>query len=205
MSRGEVLRALTLPALVVLTNDGSNADWKGMLLSGGVSGIGGSGSAVAARELCTVFPSISRWGLGRVLGQLYESLPLPIGAAKLSYLLFCLPTAPVAAAMWLVAKVIGERYVLTMDAVERRRSIGGGLVARVPLADVAEVKSVRQPWEQMFRSGTVSLVDATGRELMSLGGVSDPESFAATIRDAVTARKMVAASVAHIAARRVER
>lgn len=173
-----------------------------MKLTGGANGMVGGGSAVAARELCSVFPSISRWGLGRALGVLYESLPMPIGAAKLSYLLFCLPTAPLAAGLWLVAKVIGERYVLTMDAVERRRSIGGGLLARVSLAEVAEVKTVRQPWEQMFRSGTVSLVDANGRELMSLGGVSDPEAFAGTIRDAVTATRMVSASVAHIAARR---
>lgn len=154
------------------------------------------------RELCATFPSISRWGPGQALGRLYESIPVPLGSAKLSYLLFCLPTAPLAAALWLLAKVIGERYVATTATVERRRSIGNALVAKVDLCDVVDIRVLRQPWEAMFRSGTVVLVDATGRELMSLAGVSDPESFAGTVRDALVAGKTVAASLSHIAARR---
>ncbi len=153
-------------------------------------------------ELCATFPSIARWGVGRALGRLYESIPVKIGSAKLSYLLFCLPTAPVAAGLWVLAKVIGERYVVTTATVERRRSIGDALVARVAISDVAEVRVTRQPWEAVFRTGTVSLVDGNGRDVMVLDGVSDPDCFAGTIQDALTSGRTVAASLAHIAARR---
>jgi hypothetical protein len=70
------------------------------------------------------------------------------------------------------------------------------------MADVAEVRVARQPWEAVFRTGTVSLVDANGRDVMVLAGVSDPDCFAGTIQDALTSGRTVAASLAHIAARR---
>jgi hypothetical protein len=151
--------------------------------------------------LCVVYPSIARWPVGRWLGRLYESIPLRVAGTKLSYLLYCLPTAPLVASLYGLQKVIGEKYVLTTSAVERRRSIGNALVEAVPLDDVATVEVIRSEWEPLYRTGTVLVRSAEGTVRLTCAGVPDPDAFAGTIRDAVVARRTVTASLAHLARR----
>jgi hypothetical protein len=154
-----------------------------------------------AALLCVVYPSIAGWPVGRGLGRLYESIPVRVGGIKLSYLLFCLPTAPLAASLYGLQKLLGEKYVLTTAAVERRRSIGNALLEAVPLDEAGTVEVERSDWEALFRTGTVRVRSAEGQVRMIFAGVSDPDAFAGTIRDALVARRTVAASMAHLARR----
>ena len=42
----------------------------------------------------TEFPSVAASGIGRLIGQIMDSIPIRIFGVKLSYLLFGLPLAP---------------------------------------------------------------------------------------------------------------
>lgn len=154
------------------------------------------------RTLEAVYPSVGASALGRSLGSLFDSVPLKINGVKLSYLLFCLPLAPVALTIYLLQKVAGSCYVLTNRSVEIRNIIGRGLVEKIPLAGIEQVNVVTQAGQAFFRAADLELVNARGDVLMRLEGVPWPDRFRQVILDAREARKRSDESLARIEARK---
>lgn len=136
-------------------------------------------------------PSIACTRLGAGLGWLYESLPGLTPRMRWSHLLFCIPTAPVGAGLWLWLKGTGDRYVLTTSTVERRRNVGDRVLERVELAMVEDVRLETGPGDHFFRAGTLVMVGAENVSLMQWRGVAEPAAVRRTILDAVEgARRM---------------
>jgi hypothetical protein len=130
-------------------------------------------------------PSIASTSVGAWLGCLYESLPRLTPRLRWSHLLFCLPTAPLGAGLWLWLKGTGERYVLTTATVERRRNIGDRVLERVELAAVEEVRVETGVGDGFYGAGTLVMVGAGNVSLMTWHGVAEPQGVRRTILDAV--------------------
>lgn len=146
----------------------------------------------------SVYPSIGGTALGRALGGLYESLPLPIYGIKLSHLLFPLPTSPLAVAEFFRLKLTGDVYCITNRSVQIRKSLGNNLVRAIPLSSIASVVVDRDPQQAFYKSGNLSLRDQGGAELMELVGVPYPDVFRQTILEAVEARRGVELALGRI-------
>ncbi len=147
------------------------------------------------------FPSISAWGLGRFLGMIYDCIPTRIWGVKLSHLLFVLPSAPVAAALYLMTKLFGDRYVLTNRSVQRWTVLGNRQLLSVPLTEIADVEINPLPGQEFFRAADVVLANAKGDPLTTLQAVPHPEVFREWILKARDARSLTEESLATIAAR----
>lgn len=161
-----------------------------------------SGVSVGSNAtVMVVYPSIACTGLGRGLGKLYDSIPTRIGGIKLSNLLFVLPTAPIAALIYLILKVSGERYVLTNDSVQRWKSFGSLRLGSVNLADVDQVVVHREPGAEFYKAADLYLLGKTGDRLMVLSGVPYADIFRRTILEARESRTQVAAALETIRAR----
>lgn len=154
------------------------------------------------RILEAVYPSVGASGLGRTLGGIFESIPLKLNGVKLSYLLFCLPLAPFALALYLLQKVVGSCYILTNRSVEIRKIVGRVLVEKVPLSGVDAVNIVPHAGQAFFRSADVELVNARGDVILRLDGVPWPDRFRQVILDAREARLKSDESLARINARK---
>lgn len=145
-----------------------------------------------------LYPSIAMTGLGQFLNQLYESIPVKINGVKLSYLLFVLPTIPLALLAYFALKVGGSRYVVTNRAVKRMASLGYRQQQEVPLEQISQVLVDPDSRLYFFRTGDVRLVNAAGDTLDLLRGVPYPDRFVQVITEARDARKYVGASLAAI-------
>ena len=148
------------------------------------------------------YPSIAATGLGRLIGMICTSIPVRIGGVPLSCLLFGLPLAPLGAALYLSQKVLGDRYLITNQAVEIRKSIGGNLVKRVELASIANVTISVQAGQAFSRAGNLELRDAKGSILAVLQGVAWPERLKSALLEARQARVSNDAAFAQIQARK---
>ncbi|MFN0195320.1 MAG: hypothetical protein ACKVT0_01135 [Planctomycetaceae bacterium] len=146
-------------------------------------------------EIQTIYPSISSWGMGKVLGQLYDSIPIKIGGIKISYLLFPLPTHPLPLFLYLLMKVIGQRYMLTNRAVQIWKSLGNQMESQVLLNDIAEIVTVEQPGQAFYHAADLQFYDSAGKKIFTLEGIARPEGFRQSILKARDARKQVAASL----------
>ncbi|MGE3314744.1 MAG: PH domain-containing protein [Planctomycetaceae bacterium] len=155
----------------------------------------------AETEITTEYPSIASTPLGRMLGSLYDSIPVRINGIKLSYLLFPLPTAPIGLLVYLYLKVSGRRYRLTNRSVQIWSMIGERLFTSGALSDIAEIRVQELPGQRFFKAGDIVLLRADGSTLVRLEGVVRPEIFRETILEARDARKNVEASLARIQAR----
>jgi len=158
-------------------------------------------SAGVETVVMNVWPSVCATGPGRLCGRSYDSIPYKINGIKLSYLLFTLPTIPIALVLYFWLKLFGERYTLTNQAVERWSSLGTRRVARVPLEDVGTVAIVQHPGQAFYHAADLELRDKGGNRLMTLAGVPRADVFRQTILKARDARQQVAASLATINAR----
>jgi hypothetical protein len=148
-----------------------------------------------------VYPSMAATGLGRALGNLYESIPLKINGIKLSHLLFPLPTSPGALKIYFYMKIFGNRYVLTNRSVQIWKALGNQMVSEVPLADVAEITLHQSSGQVFFKASDLSLLGADGKLLLQLDGIPNAEVFRETLLKARDARRQVQASLETIAAR----
>jgi hypothetical protein len=136
------------------------------------------------RPVMTVYPSIASLGVGRALGALYESIPVRIGAVKLSHLLFPLPTAPLAMSLYFGLKAAGPRYLLTTHRLRVVRGLSAKPGPEVPLDEVGRVEVVTSFGRRFFKAGDLVVRDHMGTERLRLGGVVRPEMFRRTILDA---------------------
>ena len=63
-------------------------------------------SPTSESRIMTEFPSVAASGIGRLIGQIMDSIPLSIFGVKLSYLLFGLPLAPLGMLLFLLEQAI---------------------------------------------------------------------------------------------------
>lgn len=152
-------------------------------------------------EIAVRYPSIAATGVGRFLGALLDCVPVKIWGVKISYLLFGLAIAPIAALWYLTLKVLGERYVLSNRAVSRWAAIGHQRLQNVPVVDIAEVTIQQQPGQSFYDAGDVYLLNAKGDPVMVLEGVSYPEILKANILETRDAEVLVQQTQKVIAAR----
>lgn len=162
-----------------------------------IAGVSSSGEVEIRRK----YPSIGATGIGQVLGSIYESIPAKICGVKLSYLLFVLPSAPLAILGYVVEKVFGEKWILTNRSIQRWASLGTRQIQSVSLTDVAEIAIETSPGMIFYRCGTLHLQDAKGKTLMELKGVNQPEIFRETLLKSRESRTQVEAALATIEAR----
>lgn len=149
-----------------------------------------------------VYPSIACTKLGQGMGKLYESLPMRIGGVKLSNWLFVLPTAPIAALIYLVLKVAGERYVLTNDSIQRWKSFGTLRLGQVSLSDIDQVTVYQEPGQAFYKAKDIYILGKAGDRLMVLQGVPYADIFRQTILEARDSRMQVSAALETIRARK---
>ena len=158
-------------------------------------------SAGVETEITTVYPSMASTWVGRILGALYESIPLRINGIKLSHLLFPLPTSPMALLMYLFLKVAGRRYRLTNRAVQVWSMLGQRLYSQALLADIREIELEQSRGQVFYKAADLVLRGADGTPLLRLEGVPRAEVFRRTILEARDARSQVESSLARIQAR----
>ena len=82
-----------------------------------VQAIAGVSPSSEAR-IMTEFPSVAASGIGRLVGQIMDSIPISIFGVKLSYLVFGLPLAPLGMLLFLLNRPFGDRYILTNRNVQ---------------------------------------------------------------------------------------
>lgn len=162
-----------------------------------------SGVSAAGKQalIMAVYPSIGGTILGKLLGQLYESIPIRIFGIKLSHLLFPLPTSIIAIQIYAHLKLFGEVYALTNRTVQLRRSIGNRLLREVPLTDVNQVVIRQEPGQSFYPAADIYLLNKAGDTILSLPGVLRADVFRQTILEARNSRNQVASSLATINAR----
>lgn len=159
-------------------------------------------SAGSESLLETSCPSIASSPIGRLLGQICDSIPLRIGGVKLSHLLFALPLAPFALIGYAVVRGTGNRYEVTNRSVRIRKLVGGTLLRQVALTDFADVAIEVLPGQEFYHAGDLHLVDGKGADVLVLPGVSRPERLRQVILKARTARIQSDASLKTIQARK---
>jgi hypothetical protein len=152
-------------------------------------------------EIRTKYPSIGPTPIGRILSFIYDLIPVRIYGFRLSCLLFGLPTAPLAVAGYVFAKIAGERWVLTNRSIQRWSSLGKRMLQSVSLTDIDEIAIEYEPGENFFRCANLHLQGAGGKTLMVLRGVNYPEVFRETLLKSRESRTQVEESLAIIQAR----
>ena len=135
-----------------------------------------------------VFPSISASGLGRILGQLMDAIPLSVNGIKISQLLFGPLVAPLALVGYLQFKVTGPVYVLTNRSVKTVSALARNLVQTVALSEIDNIEIRELPGQAFYQAGDLLLLNARGDALMTLAGIPRPARFRQVILDARDAR-----------------
>jgi len=162
-----------------------------------ISGVSAGKEAVVQ----IVHPSVAATNFGRLLGILYDSIPVKIGGVKLSQILFALPTAPLGMVVYLWIKVFGAKYVLTNRSVQIMGSLTGRVIDQVALDKVANVRIRLEPGQAFYPAGDLYMVNAKGESLLVLPGVPWPDVFQHIILEARDARVLTESSLKTIGAR----
>lgn len=166
-----------------------------------VQAIAGVNPGSEARVM-TEFPSVGASGIGRLIGQIMDSIPIRIFGVKLSYILFGLPLAPLGMLLFLLNRPFGARYILTNRNVQVWSSLGTQRTGVVDLNDIASVEIDQLPGQAFFRSADLRLKGASGQTLLKLSGVCDPGAFRNAIQRVVQSRRLVQSSLATIDGRK---
>ena len=144
------------------------------------------------------YPSIASTETGQFLGRLYESFSGKILGIRLSHLLFVLPTAPLAALIYLMQIVIGKRFRLTNQALEVRSMLGERLFERVELDKIGSIDIEQQAGQEFYHAADLIVKNTNGDKLFVMEGISRPYVFQRNIQEAQQAKSQVAAALAHI-------
>lgn len=173
-----------------------------------IAGVSGGADNV----VMSVYPSISTTGLGRLLGRLYESIPIKLNGVKLSHLLFALPSSPLPFLIYFWLKIAGRRYVLTSRSLQiwqiRLWAMfvldfsGDRMVEEIPLPAVSEVDVEQFPGHVFYRAADLVLYDSEDGVLGRLEAVPRAEIFRQIILDTRDALTQTEAALATIAARK---
>ncbi|MFP6701616.1 MAG: hypothetical protein VB861_07710 [Planctomycetaceae bacterium] len=156
------------------------------------------------RTVIAVWPSIASTGVGRMIGSLIQSAPeirLPVLNVNLA-LAPTLLLGPIAAAVYLWVKVIGQRYTVTNRRVLIQGSLTRKLNEQVSLEQIAEVAvAPYRDGQEFYHSADVVLLDQAGKELMRLEAVMRPGVFRQNILETRDARVKVQDALDTIQAR----
>ena len=134
-------------------------------------------SAGSENQLMTKWPSIAALGLGRFLGQLMASVPIRF--------LLALPVgAPVGVLLYFVQKVTGERFTITNKSVQRWTGLGGRMIQRIELSDIAKIEVRQQSGQAVYNASDLLLLNAKGDVAMRLEGLPHAEIFRENITKA---------------------
>ncbi len=155
-------------------------------------------SAGVENVVMVVFPSISALGLGRLLGRLCESIPFRVNGIKISHLLFALPISPIAAVLYLMQKVIGNKYVVTNRSLQIWKAMFNRLVSSAALSDIGDVEVVELPGQSFYKAAELVVLGKNGEVLMRLGGVPRAEVFRHNVLETCAARTENDAALATI-------
>ncbi len=158
-------------------------------------------SAGTETQLMTKWPSISALGLGRVVGQVLEMFPIRFLGLKVSNLLFGLPMAGPAVGLYFAQKIVGERYTITTKSVQRWTGLGGRMIQRIELGDIASMQVQQQPGQEFFQASDVLLLNEKGDVIMRLEGLPHADIFRQNISKAKESVLSVQASLKTIQAR----
>ena len=115
--------------------------------------------------------------------------------------MFTLPTAVFGVCEYARLKVFGVRYVLTNRAVQRTTTLGGRVLAELPLEQIAEVAVFQSPGQRFYKSADLELMADDESPLMRLEGIKRAEVFRQTILKTRDARVLVESSLAQIQSR----
>ena len=151
-----------------------------------------------------VYPSIAAISPGRVIGRLCESIPLKINGIKLSVLLFGLPSGGIGSVLYLLGKVMGEKYVITSQSVEKWKMLLGvqsRLLGAVELGEIDSISLEELAGQGFYNAADVVLHDASGKEILRFEGVQRADVFAQNIIEARDANVQTKAAMEVIAAR----
>ncbi len=159
-------------------------------------------SPTSEARIMTEFPSVAASGIGCLIGQIMDSIPISIFGVKLSYILFGLPLAPLGALLFLLNRPFGSRYILTNRSVQIWSALGTQRTAVVDLNDIADVNLDQRPGQAFFRASDIRLKAANGQTILRLAGVCDAGAFRNAIQRTIQSRRMVQSSLATIAARK---
>ena len=160
------------------------------LKSQAISGV----SAGTETQMMTKWPSIAAFGAGRLIGQLMASIPTRI--------VLWLPLAGIGAALYFIQKVTGERFTITNKSVQRWTGLGGRMIQRMELSDIATMEVAQQSGQEYFRASDLLLLNAKGDVAMRLEGLPHAEIFLENISKARSASQQVGDSLKTIAARK---
>lgn len=129
--------------------------------------------------MLVVFPSIAATPLGRLIGRLMDSIPVPcpVRRVKLSFWIFGPLMALPAMLLYFWLKITGKRYVLTNRTLEVWNASGRRLIVDVPLERIAELTWEQLPGQEYYRAANVIVLDASEEPLVELEGVPTPWTF----------------------------
>lgn len=136
----------------------------------------------------TVYPSIAKSGLGRMIGRLCDSIDARVNGVKVSALLFGLPLAPLGLLVYAKFKAFDPKYVVTNRNVQIRAAIGDRMLGQVELGKIENIAITVLPGQEFFHAGDLDLISDREEILLSLPGVPRPERFRQVILDARDAR-----------------
>ncbi len=148
-----------------------------------------------------LYPSIAETSIGDFIHRVLDSIPNRVWGLKISNILFGLPLAPLAAAVYLWMKVFGSKYVITNRVVKRVNSMGIRLHESVPLSQITTTSVDPDSRQSFYQTGDVRLIGAGGQSLMLLRGVPRPDRFSQVIQEAVDAKRHVESALTRINAR----
>lgn len=119
----------------------------------------------------TAYPPVA--GLGRLLICSYVAAPLGWFLMLPFYFKKILP-------------FMATRYALTNRRLMIQRGLKPVAVKEVPLAEIDDVRVVKDANSEFFRSATIE-IQSKGQVRLTLPGVPDPESFREAVRNACMA------------------
>ena len=156
------------------------------------------------RIVIAVWPSIAATRAGRMIGALIEGAPemrLPLLKFNLA-LMPSLLLAPMAALIYIDAKLRGRRYTVTSKRVLIQGSLSRKLFEEVPLESIAEVAvAPYQDGQEFYQSADVVLLGDSGQELLRMEAVTRPGVFRKNILESRDALVLVQEALATIEAR----
>ena len=159
-----------------------------------ISGVSPTNEAVVA----TVYPSMAAMGIGKKLGELYESIPTRFWGMKISNLIFCPLLIPVSLLLYFWMKVFGVRYTLTNRSIQTWKGLGNVKLSEVALNDIASVEVYQAPGDLFYDAGDLYLIGKGGEHLEILRGILSPQIFKGTIDEMRDARSLVQSSLERI-------
>lgn len=149
----------------------------------------------------STFPAIGAWSLGRLVGQLMESIPAKIGGIKLSYIVFGPLLAVPGVKLYAALKLFDVRYSITNRSLQKRTVLTNNPVVSVPLEEIATLEIEQLSGQEFFPCADIYALNAKNEVLLHLPGVPRADVFRQIILDARNARVQVAKSLATINAR----